>query len=155
VRLTEEELVLWGRRVGETIRTPAIIALKGPLGAGKSVLARAVGEGAGVRQSMPSPSFNLLYRYSADIGRVVVHMDLYRLSTPEELWELGWGELGGEEEIVLVEWAERAGDLMPSDYWVIELSVPQGMPELRDVSARRVGRPPELAAFPMSVHGAR
>ena len=153
MRLDEAGLVRWGERVGETLQTPAFLALKGPLGAGKSVLARAVGGGAGVKQAMPSPSFNLLFRYPAHEGREVVHLDLYRLTTPDDLWELGWGELGADSEVVLVEWPERAGDSMPEDHWLIELSIPPGKPKFRDVSVRRVWHPPELAAFPMSVSG--
>jgi tRNA threonylcarbamoyl adenosine modification protein YjeE len=154
MRVDEAGLVRWGERVGATLHPPAVLALKGPLGAGKSVLARAVGAGAGVRQAMPSPSFNLLFRYPARLERHVVHLDLYRLTSPDDLWELGWGELGGDDEIVLVEWPERAGDSMPADHWVIELSIPPGKPTLRDVAVRRVGDPPTLAAFPLSVSGA-
>ena len=153
MRLDEAGLVRWGERLGETLKTPAVLGLVGPLGAGKSVLARAVGAGAGVRQAMPSPSFNLLFRYPGGAGREVVHLDLYRLTESEELWELGWAELGAEGEILLVEWPDRAGELMPPDHWVIELSIPPGKPKFRDVSAKRVGDPPELAAFPMSVFG--
>ena len=153
MRLDEAGLIRWGERVGETLHTPAVLGLKGTLGAGKSVLARAVGTGAGVQQAMPSPSFNLLFRYPADMEREVVHLDLYRLTNSDDLWELGWGELGGDEEIVLVEWPERAGDAMLPDHWVVELSIPPGKPSFRDVSVRRVGDPPELAAFPLSVSG--
>ncbi len=155
MRLDEAGLVRWGVRVGQTVDTPVFLLLQGALGAGKSVLARAVGEGAGVRQPMPSPSFNLLFRYPARLGVNVVHLDLYRIESPAELWELGWEELGAENEIVLVEWPERAGDLLPADGWRIELAAPPGRPHLRDVSVMRVGSPPELAGFPMSVSGPR
>jgi tRNA threonylcarbamoyladenosine biosynthesis protein TsaE len=131
------------------------LGLQGPLGAGKSVLARAIGLGAGVRQPMPSPSFNLLFRYPARLGLQLVHLDLYRLERPEDLWELGWEELGQPNEIMLVEWPERAGDLLPPDRWIIELSIPRGKPLLRDVSVTRVGNPPELSGFPMSVTSRR
>jgi tRNA threonylcarbamoyladenosine biosynthesis protein TsaE len=131
------------------------LGLQGPLGAGKSVLARSIGQGAGVRQPMPSPSFNLLFRYPARPGLQVVHLDLYRLERPEDLWELGWEELGQPNEIVLVEWPERAGELLPTSHWLIELSIPRGKPLLRDVAVTRVGHPPELAGFPMSVSGRR
>ena len=151
MRLDEQELVRWGRRIGETIDRPVVIALRGPLGAGKSVLARAVGAGAGVTGTMPSPSYNLLLRYETGAGTAVVHLDLYRLESPDELWELGWTQLGERGEIVLVEWPERAGDLMPPDHWVIELSIPEGAPTLRDVEVHRVGSPPELPAFPLSL----
>lgn len=151
MRLDENELTRWGERIGGTVDPPAVIALQGPLGAGKSVLARAIGAGVGVQGAMPSPSYNLLLRYPASSGREVVHLDLYRIESSDELPELGWSDLGADAEVVLVEWPERAGDVMPPDYWVIELSVPEGHPTLRDVSVRRVGSPPELAGFPMSL----
>lgn len=153
MRLDEAALEQWGRRIGGSVEPPITIGLSGPLGAGKSVLARAIGVGAGVRQPMPSPSFNLLFRYPANLGREVVHLDLYRIETPDELWELGWEQLGDAREIVLVEWPERAEDSMPSDHWVIELSVPPGHELLRDVGVERVGSPPDLPSFPMSVFG--
>jgi tRNA threonylcarbamoyladenosine biosynthesis protein TsaE len=154
MRLDEDGVVRWGVRIGETLSAPVFLGLQGELGAGKSVLARAIGQGAGVRQPMPSPSFNLVFRYPARRDLEVVHMDLYRLKGPAELAELGWSELGQPNEIVLVEWPERAGDLLPGDHWLIRLSVPPARPDLRDVSVSRVGAPPELAGFPMSVWGA-
>ncbi len=154
MRLSEAEVARWGARIGETIEAPAFLALAGPLGAGKSVLARAIGAGAGVREPMPSPTFTLLQRYGASDGRRVTHFDLYRIDAPDELWELGWSELPDDDEIVLVEWPERAGPLLPEDHWLIELSTPSGLSELRDVEVTRVGSPPDLSPFPMSVSGA-
>lgn len=151
VRLDESELSRWGRRIGETLAAPAFIALRGPLGAGKSVLARAIGRGAGVEGPMPSPSYNLLLRYPTRARVHVVHLDLFRLDSPDELWELGWAQLPAEDELVLVEWPERADDLLPPDHWVIELGMPEGRPDLREVRVHRVGSPPELPSFPMSV----
>jgi len=150
VRLDEEELKRWGDRIGRTVEAPVVIALSGPLGAGKSVLARAVGAGAGVAEAMPSPSYNLLLRYPARAGREVVHLDLYRLERPDELWELGWSQLGDGSEVVLVEWPERAGALMPRDHWVGRLAVAPAEPELRDVDVTRLGSPPELASYTMT-----
>lgn len=151
MRLDEAELRRWGDRIGRTLTPPAVIGLRGPLGSGKSVLARAVGHGAGVRDTMPSPSYNLLLRYPAPSGIQIVHVDLYRIDSTDELWELGWADLGDGSEIVLIEWPERAEGLLPPDHWLISLSVPDGEPMRRDVEVQRVGSPPELAAFPMSV----
>lgn len=151
VRLDETELSRWGERIGRTLSAPAVIALQGPLGAGKSVLARAIGRGLGVDAPMPSPSYNLLLRYETPSGVDVVHVDLYRIESVDELWELGWAELGDGSEVALIEWPERAGDLLPPDHWLVRLTPVQGQPELRDVGVHRVGSPPELAAFPMSI----
>lgn len=147
--LTEPALTAWGRRIGESVEPPIFLALRGPLGAGKSTLARAVGRGAGVAVAMPSPTFNLLLRYPVARGEVV-HLDLYRLDDPEEVWELGWEELGSgpdgasPPELVMVEWPERAEGLLPPDRWDVTLSIPDGEPELREVEVRRVGDPPKM-----------
>lgn len=149
--LSESELIRWGELVGQSVEPPLFLALRGRLGAGKSVLARAVARGAGVKGAVPSPTFNLLYRYSAEHGIEVVHIDLYRVSDPDELWELGWEEIGGPEEIVLVEWPERAGEHLPEDRWEVELVVPDFGTDVRQVSVRKVGSPPHLPGFPMAL----
>jgi tRNA threonylcarbamoyladenosine biosynthesis protein TsaE len=151
MRLDEGELARWGASIGAAVGVPVVIGLSGQLGAGKSVLARAIGGGAGVTEPMPSPSYTLVHQYEGSGGRRVTHLDLYRIGSPDELAELGWSDLGADDEIVLVEWPERAGDRMPPDHWVIRLDVPEDEPLLRDVEVRRVGSPPPLAPFPMSV----
>ncbi len=152
--LTENDLVRWGNRIGEEVGGPLFLGLKGPLGAGKSVLARAVARGAGVEGPIPSPTFNLLFQYSTLRGVSIVHMDLYRIESADELWELGWEELGSSSEIALVEWPERAGELLPEDRWEIELVVPKGGGHLREVSVFRFGRPSHLPGFPVSLEDA-
>ena len=154
--LTEPALEAWGRRVGEAaaaggeIPVPLFVALRGPLGAGKSVLARAVARGAGVTSSMPSPTYNLLFSYDGD-GVRVHHLDLYRLEDPDDVWELGWQELGEGDQVVLVEWPERAEALLPPDRWEVVLSFPDddaAATTLRRIELRRLGRAPELPALP-------
>jgi len=137
------------------MRGPLFLGLKGPLGAGKSVLARAVAHGAGVEGPIPSPTFNLLFRYPVPSGATIVHIDLYRIEGQEELWELGWEELGSSSEIVLVEWPERAGDSLPDDRWEVELVIRDGGSNLRDVAVTRFGRPPHLPGFPVSLENER
>lgn len=155
MRLDEHALTSWGERIGSTVRTPVVIGLSGPLGAGKSVLARAIASGAGVDAVMPSPSYNLRLEYETAGGVKVVHMDLYRIDDPDEVWELGWADLGAPSELVLVEWPERAASVLPEDWWSIELIPSASAPLLRDVVVQRHGAPPELAGFPISVRDGR
>jgi tRNA threonylcarbamoyladenosine biosynthesis protein TsaE len=122
---------------------PLILALRGELGAGKSVLARAIARGAGVTTAMPSPTFNLLFSYQTTHVEVL-HFDLYRLESPNEVWELGWSELGDANQIVLIEWPERAEALLPPDRWDVFLIRTEQNPDVRSVRAERVGSAPDL-----------
>ncbi len=150
MKVTEAELAAWGRRVGREVRPPVFIGLSGPLGAGKSVLARAVGEGAGVRDPMPSPTFNILFRYEAGERGAVIHADLYRLRSPEELAGIGWEDLVGDEEaIVLVEWPVRAGARLPAERWEVRLRYAGDGERLREVEVQSFGDPPPLPGFPV------
>jgi tRNA threonylcarbamoyladenosine biosynthesis protein TsaE len=99
-------------RLAAVARAGDAILLSGPLGAGKSTLARAFLRAAASDSALevPSPSFTLVQSYDTRLGPVH-HFDLWRLSGPAALVELGWDELA--TDIVLVEWPERLGDLRP------------------------------------------
>lgn len=154
MHLVEDDLVRWGRTIGRRAEEPLFLALRGPLGAGKSVLARAIARGAGVECAIPSPTFNLVFRYPLPGGGEFVHLDLYRLSDPDEVWELGWEELGGDDGIVVVEWPERAEELLPPDRWDVRLEPVAGDIRSRRISVDRAGAPPDLPAFPLTVASA-
>jgi tRNA threonylcarbamoyl adenosine modification protein YjeE len=151
MNLSEAELARWGEVIGAEVRAPMFVLFRGPLGAGKSVLARAIARGAGVEGAIPSPTFNILFRYPTSRGIQIVHLDLYRVSEPGELWELGWQELGAPDELVLVEWPERAEEQLPRDRWEVTLAHIDGDPDSRSVEVNRVGRPPHLPGFPVSL----
>jgi len=146
-KLDQPRLEAWGRAVGARAERPLVVALRGPLGAGKSVLARAIARGAGVTGAMPSPTFNLVYRYEPSEGLEVWHLDLYRLTNPEEVWELGWRELGEGNQIVLIEWPERAEQLLPAPRWDVELEAAEDDPQRRSLRATAVGGAPALPSF--------
>lgn len=141
--MDETGLAAWGRAIGEAVATPVVFCLRGELGAGKSVLARGIARGAGVETAMPSPTFNLLFEYETGRG-TVSHLDLYRLEDPEEVWELGWRELGNGDQIVLIEWPERADALLPAPRWDIYLEPVADTPLRRSVRAEAVGAPPAI-----------
>jgi tRNA A37 threonylcarbamoyladenosine biosynthesis protein TsaE len=92
-----------------------------------------------------------MFRYPSSRGVDVVHMDLYRVTDPSELWELGWQDLGGKDELVLVEWPDRAEGLVPENRWEITLSPVAGEPDTRRVGVNRFGAPLSLPGFPVSV----
>ncbi len=157
--MTEPELAAWGRTIGAEMRPPAFIGLKGPMGAGKSVLARAIGVGAGVRATMPSPTFNLVFRYTlpGEVGgegggraAALVHADLYRIEAVAELRGIGWEDIVADgDAIVVVEWPERAAGNLPPDRWEVALGWDPRQDDRRLVAVQRLGRPSPLPAFPL------
>lgn len=85
-----------------------MILLKGDLGSGKSTLARAMLRALGHRGPVPSPTYTLVEPYDIE-GRIVYHVDLYRLSDGRELPYLGWADL--DDGLMLIEWPERVPSL--------------------------------------------
>jgi len=99
-------------RVAGVARAGDVIALRGELGAGKTVFARAFIHARGGGGEVPSPTFTLVQVYDLD-PVPVWHFDLYRLRAPEEAWELGIEDAFGAA-ISLIEWPERLGNLLPA-----------------------------------------
>lgn len=118
-------------RLARLARPGDALLLRGPLGAGKSALARAFLRAASgdARLEVPSPTFTLVQSYALASGTTAHHFDLYRLEGPGGLAELGWDE--AREGIVLVEWPERLGPLTPEDALEVTL-------EPLDEDARRI-----------------
>lgn len=117
-----------GARLGALLQGGDVICLEGALGAGKTCLAQGIGRGWGVEQTLISPTFVLIREYTRppsseeqDKTRLY-HIDLYRISGVKEAWSLGLDEfLGASHAICVIEWAERARSLIPSDHLWIEL----------------------------------
>lgn len=118
--LTEPELVEWGMRLGRQVVPPLLITLDGDLGAGKTTLARAICRGFGVREEVTSPTFAIVHVYDAPKSPVY-HVDLYRLDGPRDLQNIGWDDMVQSDALLLVEWPERAGELLPPDHVPIQL----------------------------------
>ena len=128
--LGEAELKAWGEAFGRAARAPMLVTLAGELGTGKTTLVQAVCRGYGVEEPVTSPTFALVHEYVAPRSRVY-HLDLYRLRDQRELMELGWHELLDAHALVLVEWPERAGDLLPAGHVPIALDHAPAHPDRR------------------------
>ena len=102
-----------GATLAQRLKPGDVVALIGGLGAGKTTLARAILRAASGDAAMvvPSPTFTLVEVYDTPRG-TFWHFDLYRLEQPEQVFELGWEEALAEG-IVLIEWPERLGPLLP------------------------------------------
>ncbi len=119
-----DETFSYGKRLGKKLEAGSIIALIGELGCGKTLFTRGVCEGVGVLERyVNSPTFAFVNEYSGKLP--VFHMDLYRLNTTDELFELGILDYLRRVEagIMIVEWAEKIIDILREDYLKIEFRV--------------------------------
>jgi len=104
---TEEETAALGAALAREARDGDVITLSGPLGVGKTALARGFIAALGYRAEVPSPSFAIVQPYD-DLQPRVWHVDLYRIEDAAEIDELGLD--AAADAVLLVEWPERAGD---------------------------------------------
>lgn len=122
--VTVEQTRGWGKQLGGRLRGGDVVALIGDLGAGKTAFAQGVGEALGVMGPMTSPTFTLIHEYLGQIQATVVrliHMDLYRLQSPEEAEVIGVEEGFVEDAICLIEWPEIANDYLPEERLEVEI----------------------------------
>lgn len=106
-----------GSQILLQLEAGCLMALRGDLGAGKSVLARSIIHAAGYKGRVKSPTYTLMETYDileplTSIMRVA-HLDLYRLADPEELHYLGFDDVLTDYDLTIVEWPENAGKLLP------------------------------------------
>jgi tRNA threonylcarbamoyladenosine biosynthesis protein TsaE len=116
----EEALLGFGRALAACLVPGLMIELRGELGAGKTTLSRAIIQFLGHKGAVKSPTYTLVEPYE-HIQPPVYHFDLYRIADPDELHYLGVETYFNERSICLVEWPERAADLLPKADIVITL----------------------------------
>jgi tRNA threonylcarbamoyladenosine biosynthesis protein TsaE len=107
-----DELNKFGEQLGRALRAPAIIGFSGDLGAGKTTLVQAICRGLGAAVPATSPTYALVHHYDSPAGPVY-HVDCYRLQSSKEARDLGLDEILSQRAILLIEWPEKAGHMMP------------------------------------------
>ena len=120
ISYSEDETALVARKLASKLCLGDVVLLRGDLGAGKSVFARALIQAlCGEETIVPSPTFTLVQTYKAS-EFTLWHFDLYRLNSPEEVYELGIEE-ALRRGVCLIEWPDRLGVHLPEVYREIEL----------------------------------
>jgi tRNA threonylcarbamoyladenosine biosynthesis protein TsaE len=121
-----EETFALGAALGKLVGPGDFIALDGELGAGKTQFVRGLAAGADIspEETVSSPSFTLVNEYRCRIP--LHHLDLYRLTSPRDVVELGFDELLGSQGATIVEWPDRLEAELPSELMLIRFEILDG-----------------------------
>lgn len=106
----ERETEHLGESLGRQLPPGSLIAYYGDLGAGKTAFTRGLARGLGIEDRITSPTYNIVNEYEGKIP--LFHFDMYRLSSSEELFDIGWEDYLARGGVVAVEWSERVEDAL-------------------------------------------
>ena len=107
-----DETEALGERLAKTLHGGEIIAFTGDLGAGKTAFTRGLARGLGIPMRVTSPTYTIVNEYTG--GRLpLFHFDMYRLSSSDELYEIGWEDYLARGGVCAVEWSEQVADALP------------------------------------------
>ena len=106
-----EETEAVGAALGKILTPGTVIAYKGDLGAGKTAFTRGLAKGLGCVETVTSPTYTIVNEYLS--GRMpLFHFDMYRLSSSDDLWDIGWEDYLDRGGVCAVEWSENVSDAM-------------------------------------------
>lgn len=111
---SREQTLEMGRLIGAILERGDVVALIGELGSGKTCFTQGLAKGLGVEENVPvvSPTFTLINEYPGKIP--LIHLDVYRLSGPRDLEDMGYEEYFEGGGIIVIEWAEKIRDILPA-----------------------------------------
>jgi len=119
--------------------TQPVWVFQAPMGAGKTTLIAAIGKALGIQEAMSSPTFSIMNEYEVH-GKLIYHMDWYRLENAAEARQAGVEAAMEESDMSLVEWPEKATNLVPDKAVVIHI-------EILDPNRRRIYINHDLASL--------
>ena len=109
-----EETEELGERLGRTLSPGDVVAFTGDLGAGKTAFTRGIARGLGIGDRVTSPTFAIVNEYEG--GRLpLFHFDMYRLTSSDELFDIGWEDYLARGGVCAVEWSENVDDALDED----------------------------------------
>ena len=118
-----EETEALGAALAKLLVPGDIIAYRGDLGAGKTAFTRGLARGLGCREPVTSPTYTIVNEYLS--GRLpLFHFDMYRLTSSEDLWGIGWEDYLDRGGVCAVEWSENLEDAMENALWVTLEALP-------------------------------
>ena len=123
---TPDHTIRIGLEIGKQLRAGSVVALHGALGAGKTTLVKGIARSLNIEEAVTSPSFTLIAEYEGSReGNPITlyHIDLYRISHPQEVEDLGMEEILDGEGICVIEWAEKASEFLPESAVRVEIVI--------------------------------
>lgn len=133
-----EETVEFGKKLGEILRAGDIICLSGDLGTGKTALTNGIAKSLGIDSYITSPTFTIINEYEGEIP--LYHFDVYRISDPDEMFDIGFEEYISGEGITIIEWGELIAEVLPKDIIKINIikNIKKGV-DIREISLEFIG----------------
>lgn len=136
-----EETEELGERLGRALSPGDVVAFTGDLGAGKTAFTRGIARGLGIGDRVTSPTFAIVNEYEG--GRLpLFHFDMYRLTSSDELFDIGWEDYLARGGVCAVEWSENVDDALDED--AIRVDIRRGAQD--DQRVISVTNGPDLAA---------
>ena len=113
---THDETETWdvAKRFAATLAPGDVVCLEGDLGAGKTTFTQGLCAALGAKRTVTSPTFCIVSEHPSE-SFLVVHMDLYRLQGEDDVLQIGWEDYLARGAVLVVEWPDRAGSLIPAD----------------------------------------
>jgi tRNA threonylcarbamoyladenosine biosynthesis protein TsaE len=108
---SDEETLLAGEEFSKTLKEGDVVALNGDLGAGKTVFVKGIAKGLHIEDIVTSPTFTILREYKGALP--LYHFDVYRISDPDEMFEIGFSEYLDGGGVSVIEWAEKVKEWLP------------------------------------------
>ncbi len=140
ISASEKETENFACHLAETLSTGALVTLQGDLGAGKTVFARGFARGLGITEPVSSPTYTIVQEYNLPQGGRLYHLDLYRISSADAALAFGVDEFFDDENAFkLIEWPERAGELIPES--AIRITITHLNENEREISVAKSGTP--------------
>ncbi|MDY5564995.1 MAG: tRNA (adenosine(37)-N6)-threonylcarbamoyltransferase complex ATPase subunit type 1 TsaE [Candidatus Limivicinus sp.] len=115
-QLETEEM---GQKLAEKLPGGSVVAMYGDLGAGKTAFVRGMAKGMGLSCRVSSPTFTIVNEYLGE--RELIHFDMYRLSSADELFDIGWEDYLSRGAVCAVEWSENVQDAFFGDEVVVRI----------------------------------
>ena len=121
-----------GEALGRRIPNGTVLAMYGDLGAGKTALVRGLARGMGIDARVSSPTFTIVNEYQG--ARTLIHFDMYRLQSAEELFDIGWEDYLNRGGVCAVEWSERIAGALPPETIKVTISRCPGNDDWRKIT---------------------